>query len=279
MVEIMDVSTEPVKEAQTQAPATEPSGWMTPDGQIRDGAPEAVANLSKTKGWDTVEKIVEGFVGLERFKGVGEHLVIPEAEDAEGWNAVYERLGRPKDHEGYELSYEGDVQISEDLTGQFKQFAHGLGLNQNQFAKIVNFQLDAVGAQAEAQEVQVAENREVNISAMKTKWGQEYETTDKRVDDMAQKLGVLEFFRDHGIDKDPEVVNMLLTISNSDTEDVLTSTPPPAPQKTPMERLSEIKESEAFKQKFHVDHRKIMAEYMAVNQEIANSGQGQAPRS
>lgn len=277
MTEIMEAG--PVKVAQTEAPATEPSGWMTPDGTIRDGAPEAVANLSKTKGWDTVEKIVEGFVGLEKFKGVGEHLVIPEADDAEGWSAVYKQLGRPEDHAGYELKYEGDVQISDELTGQFKQFAHGLGLTQNQFAEIVNFQLDAVGAQTEAHTTLAGENREANIEAMKGKWGQEYDATDKRIDDMAQKLGVLEFFRDQGIDKEPEIVNMLLTISNSDREDTLTGQPPAPSAKTSQERLREVMASDAYKDKFHRDHKAVMVEYMQLNHDIANSGMGQAPRS
>lgn len=278
MTELMEASTEPVKTAQTEAPDTEPSGWMSPDGSIRDGAPEAVANLMKTKGWDTVEKIVEGFVGLEQFKGVGEHLVIPETDDAEAWANVYKQLGRPEDHTGYELKYDGEVELSDELTGQFKQFAHGLGLSQNQFDKIVNFQLDAVGAQGEALTAQQTADRETNISAMKTKWGQEYEATNQRIDSMADKLGVLQFLKDQGIDKEPEIVNMLLTIANSDREDSITPGGRPAPTKSAPDRLREIMASDAFKNKFHRDHKTIMVEYMGLNQEIANSGQGQAPR-
>ena len=45
MTEILDVATEPVKTAQTQAPGTEPSSWMPLSDEQRETAPESIRNL------------------------------------------------------------------------------------------------------------------------------------------------------------------------------------------------------------------------------------------
>lgn len=274
MTEIMDV-----KPAQTPAPDTEPTGWMSPTGEIREGAPEDVANIVKSKGWDTVEKIVEGFIGLEKFKGVGEHLVIPETEDTDGWNELYNKIGRPETHDKYELSYGGNVEVSEELTGQFKQFAHGLGLTQNQFNKVVNFQLEAVAAQTEAYNNQTAAQKEENIQALKQKWGEaNYEAKVKGARIIADSLGIYQTLEAKGLASDPKIIEMLDTIASKTAEDVITPTPPVTPQKTPQQELDKIMKSEAYNKKFHRDHKETMKRFMELNQIIANSGQARQPR-
>ena len=247
MAEIMDVDTEPIKPAQTPAPDTEPTGWMSPTGEIRDGAPEKVHNLIEAKKWNSVEQIVDSYLELEKFKGVGEHLVIPEAKDAEGWDNVYKQLGRPETSDKYELTYDGEVEISEELSGQFKQFAHGLGLTQRQFDSIVRFQLDAVGAQGEAYNSQIAAQKEENIQALKQKWGEanyNAKVTGARI--IADSLGIYQTLEAKGLASDPEIISMLDTIANRTTEDVITPQTPVTSQKSPMEELEEIKQSTAF---------------------------------
>lgn len=279
MTEILEVPTEPVKTAQTEAPATEPTGWMSPTGEIRDGAPESVANIVKNKGWTTVEQIVEGFTGLEKFKGIGEHFIIPEAEDAEGWDKVYKQLGRPDTHDKYELNYAGDVQISDELTGQFKQFAHKLGLTQSQFDKIVNFQLEAVSAQSEAYDVQLESQKEANIAALKQKFGEANygaKITGARI--IADSLGIYNTLEAKGLASDPAIIEMLDMINSRTAEDVITPQSPATSQKTPQAELEEIKKSEAFTKKFDPKHKETMARYMELCQQVANAGQSSQPR-
>lgn len=278
MPEIMDVDTEPVKPAQTPAPETEPTGWMSPTGEIRDGAPEAVSNLLAAKKWTNVEQIATGFTDLEKLLGVGKHLVIPEAEDAEGWNNIYKELGRPETHDKYEFDYDGNVEISEELTGQFKLFAHGLGLTQKQFGDVVKFQLDAVAAQSEAYEAQVATQKEENITALKQKWGTSYDAKVKGSRIIADSLGIYETLEAKGLASDPAIISMLDTIASRTSEDVITPEPPETPAKSPQEELDEIKKNEAFTNKFHRDHKAIMKRFMELNQAIANSGQTKQPR-
>ncbi len=272
--------TDPTKPAQTLAPDTEPTGWMSPTGEIRDGAPESVVNLVKNKGWDTVEKIVEGFVGLEQFKGAGEHLVIPETDDVEGWDNVYKQLGRPDTYDKYEFVNETDIKVDDALIDGFKQLAHKEGYSQKQLTSAIKFQLDAAVESEKIFQDQQTERKEENIQSMQGKWKEQYDPTVQRIDAMADKLGVKQFFEEMGIDKEPEIINMLLTLANGDAESMLSSQSQTVEtQLSPMQELDELRKSEAFTQKFHPDHKKAMARFMELNQQIANAGQGRAPKS
>ncbi len=280
MTEIMDVATEPTKPAQTPAPNTEPTGWMSPTGEIREGAPENIRDLLEAKKWNNINQIVDGYNDLEKFTGIGKHLVIPETDDSDGWKDVWNIMGRPETHDKYTLDYAGDVEISEELTGQFKEFAHGLGLTQKQFNAIVGFQLEAVGAQTEAYDSQLASQIKENTTALKQRWGEaNYEAKVKGARIIADSLGIYQTLEAKGLASDPEIIQMLDTIASRTTEDVITPQAPAVAQKSPQARLEEIQKSEAFTSKFHKDHKAIMVEYMGLNQEVANAGQAQAPRS
>ncbi len=281
MAEIMDI-TEPTKTAQTTAPDTEPSGWMSPTGEIRDGAPDNVRTLLEAKKWNTVEQIVDNYNLLEKQQGIGEHLVIPNADDPEfasKMGNIYNQFGRPETYDKYEFTNETDVKIDDELLDSFKQYAHKEGYSQKQLAGAIQFQLDAVAAGDKIYETKKTEQREENITAMKSKWGEtQYEPTVRRIDVTAEKFGVLEFFKTMGIDKEPEIVNMLLTISNSDAEDTITTQTELVAKKTPQEEVEEIKKSESFLKKFDPKHKETMARFVELNQIIANSGQGRATR-
>ena len=280
MPDILNVDTEPTKPAQTPAPPTEPSGWMSADGEIRDSAPENIRTLMEKKKWTNINQIVDGYGELEKFKGAGEHLVIPEAEDVEGWDKIRTQLGWVGSADKYEFTYDGDVSIGDELIGQFKEYANQRRWSQKEFEETVRFQLDAVAAQTEAYNVQTREREQENILAMKNKWGEaNYDSTFRGIEATAQKLGVLEFFRKLNIDKEPEIVNMLITINSSDAEDTITPSTPPAATKTPLEELSEIKTSKAFLEKFNPEHKACMARFMELNMIVANAGQGSAPRA
>lgn len=273
MAEILQVDTEPVKPAQTPAPDTEPTGWMSSDGEIREGAPENIRALMEKKKWTNINQVFDSYGELEKFKGIGEHLVIPEAEDAEGWNNVYKQLGRPETHDKYEFDYDGNVPISDELVGQFKQFAHGLGLTQKQFGDVVRFQVDAVAATVEAENTQRAAQTEANIQVLKQEWGEtNYEVKVKGARIIADSLGIYETLEAKGLASDPVIIKMLDTIANRTSEDVITPQPPAPAQKSSLEELEEIKKSESFLKKFDPKHKETMKRYMDLNRIIANEG-------
>lgn len=283
MTEILDtpapaITPEPAKPATTPAPVGEPTSWMGNTDAFRDGAPEKVTQLLEAKKWTNAEQIVDGYLELEKFKGIGDHLVIPEAEDADGWNDVYQKLGRPETFDKYEITYDGDVQLSDELTGSFKEFAHGMGLTQKQFDDIVKFQIDAVTAQEGAYTEQIEATKQANIEALKQKYGVAFESKVQSARQTADRLGIYETIEAKGLASDPDIIDMLATIAGRTAEDVITPQTPTPAQKTPQEELNEIKASSEFTDKFNPKHKEAVARFMQLNQEIARLGQTQAPR-
>ena len=269
MTELLDVKTETTETTETTESTAET--WHG----------EGYGDLVKAKGWNGADDVLKGYSELEKFKGVasGDHIVLPKnAEDAEGWSKVFNAIGRPEAADGYTFDNQSGVELSDDLMAGFKAFAHEAGYSQKQLEGAIQFQLEAIKAGDDLYTTQQTEKKNENIETMKQKWQADYEPTVVKIDAMAQKLGVKEYFENLGIDKEPEVVNMLLTIANSDTEDTLETTNDTKPAETTLQgKLKEIMESDAYKERFHKDHKEAMQRFMDLNMQIANAGQEQAP--
>jgi len=273
MEDILDVEGTQT-ETSTETPTE--GGWITPDGKFSDNVPEDIKGLLEAKKWNSVDQLVKGYRELEKLTGTGKHLVIPDDDNPDAWANVYNALGRPESPDKYELQYEGEVPISDELVSQFKEYAHGLGLNQKQFNDIVSFQLDVVDSQLKALE----EQKQAAVKQLKEKWGEaNYDTKVRQARQTADKLGIYDILEKKGLASDPDIILMLDAIANKIAEDTITR---PASQqevqKSPEERLAEIKKSEAFTKRFHPDHKKIMAEYLSLTQQLANEGKLSQPR-
>ena len=251
MTEIMDVTTELVKPAQTTAPVTEPSSSEVP--QVSKWHGDDYSELVENKKWAGADDVLKAYSYLEGFKGIAELAAnVPETAD------------------GYEYTYagEGDSPINDELLNGFFQLAHSKKWPKAFVQDVIDFQLDAVTATDNLFKTQSTEREQENIKAMKGKWGEaNYDATFRDI-----------FFRKQGIDKEPEIVNMLITIKNSDAEDTITLQTPRVATQTPLEELDEIKKSESFIQRFHPKHKETMARFIVLNQQVADSGQAQQPR-
>jgi len=270
MSELLDVSTEPTKTAQTGAPETEPTGWMPLTDELRQSAPENVRKLLETTKWNTVEDMAKGYSELQKFTGVGKHLVIPQDDNPESWNNVWNQLGRPETPDQYVLDVPEDA-VDPELTAKWKKFAHEQGYTQKQMESAVQFQLDIIS------EVNRIENekREAYKAELVKKYGGEAQLNSKLIEMkmVAEKLGIYQTLEQKGLASDPQIIEMLDKIASGTAEGVIAPPSPPVPTKSPQEELEEIKKSEAFTRKFHPQHKEIIKRFMELNQIIANSGQ------
>lgn len=276
MAEIMDApATAPEAPAQ---PAQTDTGWVKPTGELGESAPEDIRDLFSKKKWNNIRQVVDGYKELEKFKGIGKHLVIPEADDKEGWNKIYNELGRPETPDKYQFEDDGDVPLNDTLTSRFKEFAHVEGLTQKQADSIVKFQRDVIKETLAAEAAQKEAQKAENMKILQGKYKEDTPAKIKDARDMADKLGIYNTLEEKGLASDPDIIIMLETIASRSDEGVITPTAPVEPQKSPAEELNDIMASEAFKQKFHKDHKAIMARYMELNQIIAASGKTRQPR-
>ncbi len=258
MVDIIDA----VKPAVSDAPATEPIADVTTEKWYGDDH----ATMVESKGWKGVDDVLNGYTSLEKLQGMPEF-------------AEYMK-GVPATVEEYKYTYggEGESPISDELAKSFFQLAYEKKWPNSFVQDVIDFQLESISAGDEIYTTQQLEKKEENISAMKQKWQDDYDPTITKIDAVAEKLQVKDYFEKLGIDKEPEIVNMLLTIANSDSEDKLSETGEPlVAAKSLHDQLKEIMESDAYKERFHPDHKATMTKYMAINMEIANAGQNRAP--
>jgi len=261
--------------AQTPAPGSEPTKWMALDDEQRSAAPESVQAVLESKKWGSMEDVINSYIELEKFKGGDNALIIPEGDDAD-LSEIYNKLGRPEDYNAYEITNETGVELSDELTGNFKEFAHNLGLNQKQFNDVVNFQLEAVKAQqaeyAEWEKSEVA----TNMAKLTEKYGDEKAVQEQvsKARAIADKLGIYETIQAKGLGSDAEVIGMLATIASKVSEDTITKQTPKVTEKTPQEEIKDIQGSKAFTDKFDKDHKKVMARFMELNQAIAREKRG-----
>ncbi len=245
--------------------AAEPPVVAEPNAEKWHG--EDYGELVKAKSWKSADDVLNGYSQLEKLQGMPE------------FSKYMSDIPKSIDGYKYEFKGEGDSPISDELKNGFFQLASDKKWPNEFVNDVIDFQLDAIKAGDELYATQQTERKTENIETMKQKWQADYEPTVTKIDAMAQKLGVKEYFEKLGIDKEPEVVNMLLTIANSDTEDTLETNDdsPPAPT-TLHDKLNEIMASDAYKQRFHKDHKETMQRFMDLNMEIANAGQQQAPQ-
>ena len=282
MNELLDVSTEPVIKAQTEAPGTEPTGWMPLSDEQRNTIPENIKGLFESKKWSSVEEVANSYSELEKVLGRGEHIFKPESpDDADGWGKYWQQLGVPDDVNGYEYEPDETVPFEEVVLGRFKEFSKKIHLNKDQSAGLVQFQREiikeamATDAQAEEEATAQAEaDMEVVRKALVTKAGGEvaYQNMMVEARQTADNLGIYQTLERLGLASNPEVIGMLTTIAEKVTEGVLAPSTPVVQTKDPQTEIEEIQANPIWFDKFNPKRKALQERFMQLNMQIANSG-------
>ncbi len=173
--------------AQTAAPGAGASGAVSntgapntaagaaPGADYTAGLPEDLKGYAQNKGWKNVGEIIESGRNLEKLVGVREQLVtLPKtSEDTAGWDSVYDRLGRPKNPDGYgfQVPKGQDPGFITWAAGEF----HKLGLTETQGKKLMeSFSANSAAAKKQSQDAQSAKAVQ-DIASLKQEWGAAYD--------------------------------------------------------------------------------------------------------
>lgn len=146
------------------------------------------------KGWKTPQDLLASYRGAEKLIGVPPESVvkIPQGEfNAEVFNTqVYDKLGRPKEATGYELSKlvptGGDTKFADAAAGKF----HELGLNTRQAQELTKWWNSTAGEMTTAQKTAQDAKHATEISALKADWGQSFDSNSQLVDKAAEGFGM-----------------------------------------------------------------------------------------
>ena len=280
--ELLDVATEPVKTAQTEAPGSEPTRWMPLSDEHRNTMPENIKGLFETKKWSSVEDVTTSYAELEKVLGKGEHIFKPESpDDADGWTKYWQQITGVSNANEYEFETDEAVPFDDVLIGRFREFSQKIHLNKEQATGLVQFQREiikevmAAEVEAEATAVETSEGEKETIrKALVTKAGGEvaYQNMMVEARQVADELGIYTTLEKKGLASDPEIIGMLQEIKNRTKEGTIIKVDEPATSnKDPKVELKEITESDTFKNKFAPGRKELMKRYMELCSIIGNS--------
>ncbi len=162
----MDISRSPddVDPAADTATADTPS-W-------RDELPDDLRDDATVANYKTPGDLAKAYVNLN--KTLENRIQVPgEGATPEEMGAFYARLGRPDSPDGYEMPGElpDNVTVDDSIAKDWFKAAHEMGLNRQQAARSVRFQVDAAAA-AQRQQAQVAEKAaQASLAELKDEWG------------------------------------------------------------------------------------------------------------
>lgn len=152
---------------------------------------EGLKTNPSLQNFKTLDEIAKGYVSLEKRFGIepNRRLDLPaDPNDAEAMRAVYERLGAPKDADGYgfkldDKATEGD----KALVGGFSKLGHEIGLSVTQAQKLMTFMGDQVKADTEAQATAMATRAAEGKAALQKEFGQAFEARSREIDGLVAK--------------------------------------------------------------------------------------------
>lgn len=146
---------------------TPPASWLDSitDNDLR--------GYVENKGWKDPRELADGYRNLEKLLG-GEKLPLPKGDDdAEGWNRVYDKLGRPQAADAYKIPTLGDgqEQFVKDVQGKF----HELGLTEKQGNALAEWYHGIQKGMVDQTLAGSAQQAEADLASLKTEWGGAYD--------------------------------------------------------------------------------------------------------
>ena len=125
------------------------------------------------KGWKDSTELAKGYQNLEKLLG-SEKLPMPKGDDdADGWNKLYSKLGRPDSPDGY------GFKAPEGEDGTFAKTAaeefHKLGLTAKQAEGLSQWWQQQAQGFNEQQQQQTAQQAEQALAELKNEWGNKYD--------------------------------------------------------------------------------------------------------
>ena len=135
-----------------------------------------------------IESLAKSYVHAQKLVGA-EKIPVPNKYATEkDWDAVYEKLGRPKSADGYKYQLPEEQKVDETALKNFSAQAHKLGLLPTQAQGVVNFYNEMMGKQvADADSVALAQ-REKAMTELKTEWGQAFDQKLQKANNVVSQV-------------------------------------------------------------------------------------------
>ena len=155
-------------EPATTTPETVSTDWKASlSDEVR--ADKSLENIND------IESLAKSYVHAQKMVGADKIPVPNKFATDKDWDAVYEKLGRPKTAEEYKFNLPEDQKVDDAALKNFSTQAHKLGLLPGQAEGMVKFYNEMRSTELAAAESTATGQREKAITELKTEWGQAYD--------------------------------------------------------------------------------------------------------
>ena len=151
----MDQTTEAVvKEEQPAQPDVQTTTTLSTDQKeaevpkvdFKSLIPDAYKEEKALQNFQDMDGFVKSYLHSQKLVGSDKIPIPNKYATDEDWNAVYEKLGKPKSPDGYEYNLGKETKLDDNSLKAFSAEAHKLGLLPKQAQGIIKYYNDLAGA-------------------------------------------------------------------------------------------------------------------------------------
>ncbi len=225
-----------------------------------------------------ISSLAKSYIHAQRLVGADKIPVPNKFATEKDWDAVYEKLGRPKTADEYKYNLSEDQKVDTEALKNFSSQAHKLGLLPTQAQGMVSYYNEMIGKQlADAESVSTSQ-REKAMTELKTEWGQAYDQKLQKANTVVSSVfpkGIMSMnledgtkFGDH-----PEVIKAFAALGEKMGEDDIIKSDGPV-YMTPNQIEKQIGELQqtgsAYWDKNHPNHDTAVQEVQTLLQKKNN---------
>ena len=221
-----------------------------------------------------IEGLAKSYVHAQKMVGSDKIPVPNKYATEDDWNAVYEKLGRPKTADGYKFDLPQDKQVDEVSLKEFSSQAHKLGLLPSQAQGMVKFYNEITAKSLQDADSKALAARETSTKELKQEWGQAFDQKVSQAATLAKSVGATELLDTNLADgtklgDHPVMIKAFAELANKMGEDSIVQASGPT-YLTPNQiekQIGELTQTDsAYWDKNHTNHEAAVQEVLALRE-------------
>ena len=144
-------------------------------GDWKASLPDEIRGHEGLNSIKDVGSLAKGYLHAQSMVGADKVPIPGQWATADDYNMVYDKLGRPADPSGYELTMGEGVEADDGMVEWFKKTSHDVGLSGPQAQKLMTAYNEMQGGRTQLATDAVAQTRNAAETELKREWGQAYD--------------------------------------------------------------------------------------------------------
>ena len=257
-------------EPKTETPQTTTDWKVNLSDEIR--ADKSLENIKDIEG------LAKSYVHAQKMVGADKIPVPNKYATDKDWDAVYEKLGRPKSADGYKFDLPQDKKVDEVSLKEFSTQAHKLGLLPGQAQGMVKFYNEMTAKSLQDADGKALAAREASEKTLKQEFGQAYDQKVTQAATLAKSVGATDILNRNLEDgtklgDHPDMIKVFAQLASKMGEDSIVQASGPT-YLTPSQIEKQIGEltqtGSAYWDKNHPNHTVAVQEVLALRDKKNN---------